>query len=55
MSTFYFSTLHTQIPHMKLTFVLNELIGFCFQGDTKKKIAVTKFGAKWVYSSLNVY
>ena len=48
MSTFDFSTLYTKIPHHKLITVLNELVDFCFQGGTKKKIAVTKFGAKWV-------
>ena len=48
MSTFDFSTLYTKIPHHKLIKVLNELVDFCFQGGCKKKIAVTKFGAKWV-------
>ena len=47
-STFDFSTLYTKIPHLKLISVLNELIDFCFQGDTNKLVAVTKFGARWV-------
>ena len=51
MSTFDFSTLYTKIPHEKLIAVLHELIDFCFQGGTKKKVAVTKFGAKWVSSN----
>ena len=51
ISTFDFSTLYTKIPHNKLIKVMNEMVDFCFQGDSHKVLAVSKSGCRWVYSS----
>ena len=51
ISTFDFSTLYTKIPHDKLIEVMNEMVDFCFQGDSHKVLAVSKSGCRWVYSS----
>ena len=48
MTTFDFSTLYTKIPHDKLSYVLNTLIDFCFDGGSSDFITVNRFGANWV-------
>ena len=40
-----FLTLYTGITHGKLKIMMRELINFCFKGEKKQFVAVTKFGA----------
>ena len=47
VSNFDFSTLYTQLPHNKLLMVLNSLIDFYFDGESKY-ITVNNYGASWV-------
>ena len=48
INTFDFLTLYTKIPHDKLLLVLDELIHFCFKGDTHELLSVTKYNERWV-------
>ena len=54
MSTFDFSTLDTKIPHDKLLFVLNNIVGFAFKGGTRESIIVNSTGAYWVKDNSNM-
>ena len=49
-STFDFSTLYTNIAHHKLKSLMRELIKFCFNGDVKEFIGITRYGAIWITS-----
>ena len=48
ISCFDFSTLYTTILCDKLIKVLFEIIYFCFKGDDKQFITVSKFDARWI-------
>ena len=48
VSTFYFPTLYTKLPHNKLLIVRNSLIDFCFDGGEYKYITVNNYGTCWV-------
>ena len=30
---------------------MNEMVDFCFQGDSHKVLSISKSGCRWVYSS----
>ena len=49
ISTFDFSTLYNKIPHDKLLEVMNDIVDFCFAGDSHKMLSISEYGAKWVY------
>ena len=47
ISKFDLSTVYNIIPHQKIKSVMGELINFCFDGDDKEFIGITRYGVIW--------
>lgn len=55
ITTYYFSTLYTNIPRNKLKNVIREAISLSFNDDEKQFIDVTKIGATMIYHDKNKF